>query len=332
MAIITLGFDNKSDYGDLDDVTSIASSPAIEELYRRARPENSGSSIVAGAGNGFNATSGASGDKDAELPSVADVADGETSSSPILPRRSAVSPGTLQAGRDQPVSTVSAAYEVGQASAREDATCGKIAEEISRATPPRSTSLTIPSSRPDGGILRQSTTEDEDVYHPPRASDRAQENIDNTLLQPLKRRKTSSPSWSTVKTSTGRQIRSGGATSGSGQIRTSAPGRKRSGRLSVPSPLSSHSSSNEGAAAQAPFAKYEEIPLKNAVFKRVTLNGLTTFQLESSCANHRHETPITQSPQYKSPAKRSARGAATKIPYTDGENNLISDLKKRMLP
>ncbi|RYO98912.1 hypothetical protein DL764_006968 [Monosporascus ibericus] len=412
---VLISSDDESDYGDLDDATSVTSFPPIEELYRRARPEHSGSSIVAGAGNCFNATSGASGDKDAKLPSVADVADSETlsspqqeryglqfsptpPSSPILPRRSPVSPGTLQTGRDQPISTVSAAYEVEQASAREDATCGKIAEEISRATPPRSARLTVPSSRPDGGILRQSTqgtasvhsddedaaepvqqpdgqdrrcrnlrrrqrnsTEDEDVYHPPSASNRAQEDIDGTLLPPRKCRKTISPARSTVKTSTrrqtpggatsgseqirtsapsrkrsmpprkcrktsssaqstiktstGRQTRLVGATSGAGQIRTSASGRKRSGRLSV---------------AQAPFAKYDEFPLENGVLKLVTLNGLTTFQLEGSCVNHRHETPATQ--RYKSLGKRSARGVATRIPYTDGEDNLISDLKERMLP
>ncbi|KAK3933813.1 hypothetical protein QBC46DRAFT_454591 [Diplogelasinospora grovesii] len=437
---VLISSDDESDYGELDDGQSDTSFPPIEELLP-ARRKDVESGSVADADKSFNATSGAGGDSDAIEPSITEEADpdDEIASSQqqqarglrrspappsiqALPRPSSASPGPLQAEQEQPIPAGSASCEAGQISAPENTTCGKPAEEISRASPPGVEAQHMPSPgclsrsslpRPgeatdrestprcdsgdgdsdsddearlrlaepksgrrtvfrhgvrrslrnsrvgpnhkdeavrqsDGqdsprrhlGRRRRNNMEDEDIYHPLEASEREQDEEDNDDIRPPKpkRRKVSSPTRSTLRTSIGRRTRSDGATSRSRQIQTSVPGRKRSGRRSIPSPPSSQVSHDKEEAAEAVFAKFEERPIENGSLKSFTVNGVTTFQLQWSvgpCTKHRHRDHATGSQQYKPPAKKSLstkRGAATRIAFTPEEDDLLIELNSQELP
>jgi hypothetical protein len=181
--------------------------------------------------------------------------------------------------------------------------------------------------------------EDEDAYHPPRASERDLEEEDDDICPPQRKRlKTSTPAQPTLRTSTGRRTRSSGGTSGSQQVQTSAPGRKRSGRRSIPSPPSSQGSGDEEVSVQVPTAKFEEWALEDVVLKRVTANGLATFQLQfvwDSCVNHRRKDPTIGRLQSQSPVKRRPtmkRGASTRARFTPEEDGLLVELKNQGLP
>ncbi|KAB5513491.1 hypothetical protein GE09DRAFT_629412 [Coniochaeta sp. 2T2.1] len=175
--------------------------------------------------------------------------------------------------------------------------------------------------------------------HPSRASERDLEEEDDDICPPQRKRlKTSTPAQPTLGTSTGRRTRSSGGTSGSQQVQTSAPGRKRSGRRSIPSPPSSQCSTDEQVSVQVPMAKFEEWPLEDVVLKRVTANGMATFQLQfawDSCANHTRKDPTTGRLQYQSPVKRrpsTKRGVSTRARFTPEEDDLLVELKNQGLP
>jgi hypothetical protein len=74
------------------------------------------------------------------------------------------------------------------------------------------------------------------------------------------------------------------------------------------------------------------------VLKRVTANGLATFQRQfvwDSCVNHRRKDPTTGRLQYQSPAKRrptTKRGASTRARFTPEEDDLLVELKNQGLP
>ncbi|KAK3940945.1 hypothetical protein QBC46DRAFT_458630 [Diplogelasinospora grovesii] len=155
---------------------------------------------------------------------------------------------------------------------------------------------------------RRSNREDED-----------DEQDDDIRPPQRKRLKTSSPAQPTLRTSTRRRTRSKGGTSGSHQVQTSAPGRERSGRRSIPSPPSSQGSGDEEVSVQVPMAKFEEWPLDDVVLKRVTANGLAAFQLQF----------------YQSPVKRrttTKRGASIRARFTPEEDDLLVKLKNQGLP
>jgi hypothetical protein len=187
---------------------------------------------------------------------------------------------------------------------------------------------------------RRNNTEDEDIYHPLEASEKEQDEEDNDDIRSPKpkRRKVSSPTRSALRTSIARRTRSDGATSRSRQIHTSVPGRKRSGRRSIPSPPSSQASHDEEEAAEAVFAKFEERSIENGCLKSVTVNGVTTFQLQWSvgpCTNHRRKDPTIGRPQSQSPVKRrptTKRGASTRARFTPEEDGLLVELKNQGLP
>jgi hypothetical protein len=86
------------------------------------------------------------------------------------------------------------------------------------------------------------------------------------------------------------------------------------------------------------MANFEEWPLDDVVLKRVTANGLATFQLQfvwDSCANHRRKDPTTGRLQYQSPVKRrptTKRGASIRARFTPEEDGLLVELKKQGLP
>jgi hypothetical protein len=69
------------------------------------------------------------------------------------------------------------------------------------------------------------------------------------------------------------------------------------------------------------------------VLKRVTANGMVTFQLQFAwdfCANHRRKDPTTRRLQYQSPAERrptTKQGASTRARFTPEEDGLLVELK-----
>ena len=176
---------------------------------------------------------------------------------------------------------------------------------------------------------------DDDMDHSPRGSEREQ-NDSEIRPPPSKRRKVSSPNRTTLQSATVRRTRSGGATPRSG-VQGSAPGRKCAGLLSIPSAPSSQAS-RKGRAAEAVSAKFEERPVENAFLKCVTVNGVTTFQLQWSvgpCAKHAHWDRATGNRECKSPVKRSLstkRRKITRLPFTPGEDDLLIRLKNQGLP
>ncbi|KAF2962626.1 hypothetical protein GQX73_g10947 [Xylaria multiplex] len=105
------------------------------------------------------------------------------------------------------------------------------------------------------------------------------------------------------------------------RVRMLASGRQRSGQHSVLSSPSSQKSID-------PKPVFEEWPLGNAVLKRVTVNGITTFQVQftwDSCAMHKHKDRATKDPQDTFPVKRSPslrRGGAAG-PRLTPEDTLI---------
>ncbi|KAH8193691.1 hypothetical protein TruAng_012143 [Truncatella angustata] len=83
-----------------------------------------------------------------------------------------------------------------------------------------------------------------------------------------------------------------GATSGS-----------RSEQHNILTPTPSRVCSKEEDTVQIPTVTFEEWPLENAVLKRVTEGGLTTFQLQftwSSCTTHGSQHRATRSPGQRS--------------------------------
>ncbi len=133
---------------------------------------------------------------------------------------------------------------------------------------------------------RHGSTEasDEDLYHP---RDSEQDEEDDTYHRlPLRKRRRANPSTPStlVKIAAGQQTHSDSGGSQLRQARTPVSGRKYSGRYSIPIPPSSLRS-DEGLA-RVPTAKFEEWPLKGAVLKRVTENGLVTFQLQFTWDPH----------------------------------------------
>ncbi|KAI0976387.1 hypothetical protein F4678DRAFT_223534 [Xylaria arbuscula] len=137
--------------------------------------------------------------------------------------------------------------------------------------------------------------------------------------------------------STRQQTHSDRGASWSQQARASAPGRKRSGRYSIPSPSSSQSSGDGVGSAQVPRASFEEWPLQNAVLRQVIVDGMATFQIQftrDSCENHMRKDSATGNRPHKSPIKRcrpTKGGAATKLAFTLEEDGLLIKLKKREL-
>ncbi|KAI3339716.1 hypothetical protein F4824DRAFT_35622 [Ustulina deusta] len=105
------------------------------------------------------------------------------------------------------------------------------------------------------------------------------------------------------------------------KVRTSASGRKRSDRHSVLSSPSSQKSIDRKAV-------FEEWPLGNAVLKRVTVGGTTTFQVQftwDSCATYGRKDRATEDPQDTYPVRRSPslrRGGAAG-PHFTPEDTLI---------
>ena len=104
-------------------------------------------------------------------------------------------------------------------------------------------------------------------------------NQDDVRPRLRKRRRVNVSNSSTGRTGAQRQTHQFGADRSQ---RTGSPSRhlKRRNRPSIPSPPSPQGPASEEETAKAHAAKFEEWPLGNAVFKRVALDGITTFQLQ----------------------------------------------------
>jgi hypothetical protein len=78
----------------------------------------------------------------------------------------------------------------------------------------------------------------------------------------------------------------------------------------------------------AVFARFEEWPLQNASLKRVTENGMTTFQLQFSWDSCEH---ATESPRSEFPVKKrnsDKRGPTARAAITPDEDDLVIKLKE----
>ncbi|KAK3942582.1 hypothetical protein QBC46DRAFT_68952 [Diplogelasinospora grovesii] len=119
-------------------------------------------------------------------------------------------------------------------------------------------------------------------------------------------------------------------------VQASARGGGLSLSHGIPSPPSSQVSQDEEASGA--FAKFEEWPLENVSLKRVTVNGVTTFQLQftwDSCSKHGHgrEDLAIENQGLVSPSRRHAsakRGRATRATFATSADELLIELKEKL--
>ncbi|KAI1379273.1 hypothetical protein F4677DRAFT_363085 [Hypoxylon crocopeplum] len=193
------------------------------------------------------------------------------------------------------------------------------------------------SNRRHRGRTFHTNMEDEGTYHPDISEGEQGNESEYDIWPPQhKRLRINSPAQPARIKATGRRMRPYGVSSQPRQAQEPACGRKYSGNRSIPSPPSSHGHSDE-ETTEAHAAKFKEWPLEDAVLKRVTVNGLATFQLQftwDTCANHSRGVRATGSPLYNPPAKKGlpARlGPGTRNSFTLEEDNLIVKLKSQEL-
>ncbi|KAB5526499.1 hypothetical protein GE09DRAFT_1065063 [Coniochaeta sp. 2T2.1] len=170
----------------------------------------------------------------------------------------------------------------------------------------------------------------EEAYRPTslEGSEREWDEEDDFGPPPSKRRKTVSAVPTTLNTAATQRLRSSGSVSQSRKVQSTALGRKRSSRRSIPCPTSSRASHDGKGAVGAVFASFEEWPLENVSLKRVTENGMTTFQLQFSWDSCEH---ATESPRSESPVKKrksTKRGHAARAAITPDEDDLVIKLKE----
>ena len=178
-------------------------------------------------------------------------------------------------------------------------------------------------------------SDDEKDYQPPiegGEGEQDKEEDDNDVRPtPRKRSKIDSPTHATLNSTFAQRLRPRGHISQTRKFQTPARGRGRPRRQTIPSPPSSTSHDDQGSAEPA-FAKFEEWPLENACLKRVTENGVTTFQLQfswDSCTKNGHETRNRRNP---AKSRNSAKHTpVTKVAFTAEEDNLLIELKRQEL-
>jgi hypothetical protein len=188
---------------------------------------------------------------------------------------------------------------------------------------------------PDGNSTDVNGTDGDDRdseedYRPPslEGSEGELDDQDDFGPPPSKRRKTVSAIPATPKTNATQRLRSSGPASQPREVQSLTHGGKRSSRRSIPSPPSSRASHDGKGAVGAVLARFEEWPLENASLKRVTENGMTTFQLQFSWDSCEHATESTRS---WSPVKKrnsAKRGATARAAITPDEDALVIKLKE----
>ncbi|KAK3694839.1 hypothetical protein B0T22DRAFT_437889 [Podospora appendiculata] len=180
-------------------------------------------------------------------------------------------------------------------------------DELAGAEPPvqPSDSQDRNSGR-DIGRHRHCDTNDEEDYRPIEDSD-AEHSWDDDVVQPPRRKRRRISTSILASGGTAAQQQTHYADSRSRQIQRSFQPPKRRIQRSIPSPPSSWGSILEEETVKAPVAKFEEWPVSDAVFKRVTLDGVQTIQLQFTwvpCAKHGKGYHETENQGSASPAKR----------------------------
>lgn len=155
--------------------------------------------------------------------------------------------------------------------------------------------------------LRCATAEDNDesqlALSNKRKSSQDEEVDDGTRVRPplCKTRRVSSPVQSTLRSeAAGQQVWSDDSTPTVRKRQASAPSQARPGRRRPVQPLSSGGSEAGYDTAPALVADFEEWMLPDTIFKRVTMDGRVTFQLQFSwdpCTKHSRGTRSSQPPQ-----------------------------------
>ncbi|KAJ9161134.1 hypothetical protein NKR19_g2534 [Coniochaeta hoffmannii] len=173
-------------------------------------------------------------------------------------------------------------------------------------------------------------SDSEEDYRPPSpdCSDGELDEDDDFGAPPSKRRKTVAAIPATPKTTATQRLCSSGPAAQPREVQSLTHGGKRSPRRSIPSPLSSRASHDGKGAVGAVSARFEEWPLENVSLKRVTENGVTTFQLQFSWDSCEH---ATESPRSESPVKKrnlAKRGATARAVITPDEDDLLIRLKE----
>ncbi|KAJ9137720.1 hypothetical protein NKR23_g8943 [Pleurostoma richardsiae] len=181
----------------------------------------------------------------------------------------------------------------------------------------------------DGNSTDGEDSDSEEDYRPPslEGSEGELDEDDDFGAPPSKRRKTVATIPATPKTTATQRLRSSGPASQPREVQSLTHGGKRSWR-SIPSPLSSRGSDGGKGAVGAVLAKFDEWPLENVSLKRVTENGMTTFQLQFSWESCEH---ATESPRSDSPVKKrnsAKRGATARATITPDEDDLVIKLKE----
>ncbi|RYO79487.1 hypothetical protein DL766_009348 [Monosporascus sp. MC13-8B] len=257
---ILISDDDDSDYGDCDDGQSDVSFPPIHELLASANRMAVQSSDTPDLGP--SRASDATNNSDAaELPFTAGVAepDQETAS----PLSGALRHSTAPASPARPSSSF-----------------------LAPQTDPDSPICASNASDGDSYGNPRDGSDDEDYYQPPiegSEGEQDKEEDDNGVRPtPRKRSKINSPTHATLNSTFAQRLRPRGHISQTRKFQTPARNRGRPRRQTIPSPPSSHTSHNDQGSAEPAFAKFEEWPLENACLKRVTENGVTTFQLQFS--------------------------------------------------
>jgi hypothetical protein len=129
-------------------------------------------------------------------------------------------------------------------------------------------------------------------------------------------------------------FRFGEKTAPDGIRRTSRSLRRRN-RPSIPCPPSSQGPASDEETTKAHAAKFEEWPLGNAVFKRVTLDGITTFQLQFTwdpCLEHDGRRVRSSTRAAKSQGTTGNPKPTRRARYTSQDDAKICQLKEQGLP
>ncbi|KAI1463207.1 uncharacterized protein F4812DRAFT_463899 [Daldinia caldariorum] len=191
------------------------------------------------------------------------------------------------------------------------------------------------SNRCNVGRILYDTEDEDEVYHPYIGEGEQDYESDCDIQPPQrKRRKLSSSAQPARIAVTERQTRSHVISSHLRPVHGPARGRRYSGSQNVSSAPQGHSV--EGTT-EAHAANYGEWLLEDAVLKRVTVNGLATFQLQftwDSCTNHSRGVRATRIPPYTPPAEKgfpTGLGLGTRNSFTLDEDNLIVKLKSQGL-
>ncbi|RYP91653.1 hypothetical protein DL770_002219 [Monosporascus sp. CRB-9-2] len=162
------------------------------------------------------------------------------------------------------------------------------------------------------GRRQHCDVDDGEDYCPVVGSD-TEHSKDNDGARPprRKRRRISTSAPTTGGAALKRQTRLHCTSSRSRQAQepSQRPKRRRSQR-SIPNPPSSEGATLGKESVKAPVAKFEEWPLDDVVLKRVTVDGMTTFQLQfgwHACTNHGYNLDRTpETLRRKSPAERTS--------------------------